>query len=49
MRGLIGLGALLVVLWVVALLVLKVAGFFIHVLLLAGVALLVWGAIKRAT
>lgn len=49
MGALIGLGGLLLVLWVVAWLVLKVTGFFIHLLLVVGVVLLVWGAIKRAT
>ena len=48
MRGLVSLGVLLVVLWAVAWLVFKTAGFFIHVLLIVGAIMLIMGLVKRA-
>ena len=48
MRGLVSLGILLVILWAVAWLVFKTAGFLIHLLLIVGVIMLIVGLIKRA-
>jgi predicted anti-sigma-YlaC factor YlaD len=48
MRGLISLGILLVVLWAVAWLVFKTAGFLIHLLLVVGAIMLIVGLVKRA-
>jgi len=47
MAGLLLLGAVLVVIWIVALLVFKIVGFAIHLLLIAGLILLVWGFVRR--
>jgi hypothetical protein len=47
MGALIGLGILLAVIWVVALLLFKVAGFAIHLLLILAVIMIVIGFIKR--
>ena len=47
MRGLVWAGVLLIVLWVVLWLVLKIASFLIHLLVVAGIVLLIWGLIKR--
>ena len=47
MRGLVSLGILLLVLWVVAGLVFKTAGFLIHLLLIAGAIMLIVGLVKR--
>jgi hypothetical protein len=47
MRGLVWAGVLLIVLWVVLWLVLKIASVLIHLLVVAGIVLLVWGLIKR--
>lgn len=47
MKGLLALGALLVVLWLVALMVFKVVGFAIHLLLLAGVVFVVLAVVRR--
>lgn len=47
MHTLVRLGLLLVVLWVVAFVVFKVASFLIHLLLLAAVVMIVWGLVKR--
>jgi hypothetical protein len=41
------LGAVLVVVWILALVVFKVVGFAIHLLLIAGIILLVWGFVRR--
>ena len=41
------LAAVLVVLWLLGVLVLKLAGFAIHLLLIAGLILLVWGLVRR--
>jgi hypothetical protein len=43
MRGLVGLGALLVIAWIVGFVVFKVAGFLIHVLLIVGAVILIAG------
>lgn len=47
MRKWLGLGVLLLVLWVVGWLVFKIASFFIHALLIIGLALVVWSLVKR--
>jgi hypothetical protein len=47
MRGLVSLGILLVVAWIVGLVVFKVAGFLIHVLLLVGAIMLLLALIRR--
>ena len=47
MRGLVWAGVLLIVLWVVLWLVLKIASALIHLLVVAGIILLIWGLIKR--
>ena len=47
MRGLVWAGVSLIVLWVVLWLVLKIASFLIHLLVVAGIVLLIWGLIKR--
>ena len=46
-KGLVSFGALLVVIWVAAFIVFKVAGFFIHLVLIVGVILLILGMIRR--
>ena len=48
MKGLVSLGALLVVIWAAAFVIFKVAGFFIHLVLIVGVILLILGLIRRA-
>jgi predicted anti-sigma-YlaC factor YlaD len=48
MKGLVSLGVMLVVLWAVAYLVFKTAGFLIHLLLIIGAIMLVIGLVKRA-
>jgi predicted anti-sigma-YlaC factor YlaD len=48
MKGLVSLGVMLVVLWAVAYLVFKPAGFLIHLLLIIGAIMLVIGLVKRA-
>lgn len=47
MSVLLLLGAVLVVVWILALVVFKVVGFAIHLLLIAGIILLVWGFVRR--
>jgi hypothetical protein len=47
MRGLVWAGVVLIVLWVVLWLVVKIASVMIHLLVVAGIILLVWGLIKR--
>jgi hypothetical protein len=49
MGGLLGLAVLLVVLWLVALLVFKVAGLAIHLVILVAIVLFVLGLIRRRT
>jgi len=48
MKGLVSLGVVLVVLWAVAYLVFKTAGFLIHLLLIIGAIMLVIGLVMRA-
>jgi hypothetical protein len=48
MKGLVSLGIVLLVLWAVAYLVFKTAGFLIHVLLIVGAIMLIVGLLKRA-
>lgn len=48
MRGLVSLGVLLIVVWAVAWLVFKTAGFLIHLLLVVGAIMLILGLLKRA-
>jgi len=47
-RGLAALGLGLIVLWVVAFVVFKVAGFLIHLVLIVGAIMLIMGLIRRA-
>jgi len=47
MKGLLLLGAVLVVIWILALVVFKVVGFAIHLLLIAGIILLILGVVRR--
>ena len=49
MKGLVSLGIVLLVLWAVAYLVFKTAGFLIHLLLIVGAIMLVIGLLKRAS
>ena len=49
MNGLIGLGILLLILWVVGFIVFKIAGFLIHVLILVAVVMLIAGFFRRIT
>lgn len=48
MRGLVAIGVVLVILWVLGLVVFKVAGFLIHLLLLVGAIMLIMGLVQRA-
>jgi len=41
------IGAVLVVIWLLALVIFKVVGFAIHLLLIAGIVLLIWGFVRR--
>jgi cobalamin biosynthesis protein CobD/CbiB len=47
MQGLVSIGVLLVIAWVVAFVVFKVAGFLIHLLLIVGAIMLVVGLARR--
>ena len=47
MRGLVWAGGLLIVLWIVLWLVLHIASVLIHLLVVAGILLLIWGLVKR--
>lgn len=47
MRGLVSLGLVLVVAWVVGLVVFKAAGFLLHLLLIVGAVMLLIGLAKR--
>jgi hypothetical protein len=49
MRGLIPIGILLVIAWVLGFVVFKVAGFLIHLLVIVGVILLIVGLFKRVS
>ena len=46
MRGLVRIGVLLVIAWILGFVVFKVAGFLIHVLLIVGVVILIAGLVK---
>lgn len=46
-NGLVGLGVLLIAIWVVGFIVFKVAGFLIHLLILIGIVMLVAGLLRR--
>jgi hypothetical protein len=48
MRGLVPIGILLVIAWVLGLVVFKVAGFLIHLLVIVGVIMLIIGFFKRS-
>lgn len=47
MRGLVFIGVVLVILWVMGLVVFKVAGFLIHLLLLIGAVMVIMGLVQR--
>lgn len=47
MRGLVSLGLVLLVAWVVGFIVFKAAGFLIHLLLIVGAVMLLIGLVKR--
>jgi hypothetical protein len=49
MQGLVPLGILLVIAWVVGFLVFKLAGFLIHLLLIVGAIMLIVGFFKRVS
>ena len=49
MSGLIPIGIMLVVAWILGLVVFKVAGFLIHLLVIVGVILLIVGFFKRVS
>ena len=48
MIGMIALGAVLIVAWLLGFIVFKVAGFFIHLLLMVGAIVLIVGLMKKA-
>jgi hypothetical protein len=47
MKGLVALGALLIVVWMVSFIVFKIAGLLIHLLLFVGIVMLIVGLVKR--
>lgn len=49
MRGLVAIGAVLLVAWVLGFIVFKTAGFFIHLLLIVGAIMLILGLVRRAS
>jgi hypothetical protein len=49
MKGLVGLGIVLVIAWAVGFLVYKTAGFLIHLLLIVGAIMLIVGLVKRVS
>ena len=49
MQGMVALGVLLVIAWVVGFLVFKVAGLLIHLLLLVGAIMLLLSFLRKAT
>ena len=49
MRGLVSIGIVLVIAWVVGFLVFKVAGVLIHLLVIVGVIMLVLGFFRRVS
>jgi hypothetical protein len=48
-KGMVALGTLLVIAWVVGFLVFKIAGLLIHLLLLVGVIMLLLSFLRKAT
>jgi len=48
-RGLVPIGILLVVAWVVGFLVFKVAGILIHLLIIVGIIMLIVGLFRRVS
>jgi len=48
-RGLVPIGILLVVAWVVGFLVFKVAGILIHILIIVGIIMLIVGFFRRVS
>ena len=48
MQGLVPIGILLVIAWVLGLVVFKVAGFLIHLLVIVGVIMLIVGFFRRS-
>lgn len=48
MKGMLGIAAGLVVLWLVLWLGLKIASFAVHLLLVVAAALVIWGLVKKA-
>jgi hypothetical protein len=49
MRGLIPIGIMLVVAWVLGFVVFKLAGFLIHLLIIVGIIMLLVGLFKRVS
>ena len=49
MKGLAPIGILLVIAWVVGFLVFKVAGILIHLLIIAGIIMLIVGFFRRVS
>ncbi len=49
MRGLIPIGILLVIVWVLGFVVFKLAGFLIHLLVIVGVIMLIVGLFNRVS
>jgi uncharacterized membrane protein len=47
MRSLVSIGIFVVVLWAVLWLVFRVVGFFVHILVVVGLLLILWGLLKR--
>jgi hypothetical protein len=47
MRGLIPIGVLLLIAWVVGFVVFKLAGFLIHLLVVVGIIMLIAGLVRR--
>jgi len=48
-KGLVPIGILLVIAWVVGFLVFKVAGILIHLLIIAGIIMLIVGFFRRVS
>ena len=49
MRGLVSIGIVLVIAWVIGFLVFKIAGVLIHLLVIVGVIMLVLGFFRRVS
>ena len=47
MKPLVGLGVLLVIVWAVLWLGLKIASGMIHLIVIIGIAFVIWGLLKR--